>query len=119
MNREDFVHAVKMVVYKGAAKGTIDLLTKPPGKRPALELQKLGQWFQSLRPEDRNAVIQVADLAANQATYNFLLILDGLLAVEGSGAKGQLELIYDDGKMRLSLNGKGAEELSMLFKDES
>jgi hypothetical protein len=57
-------------------------------------------------------------MAADQATYNFLLVLDGLLAFEGGGEKGQLQLMYDDGKKRLSLSGHDTQELSGIYKEE-
>jgi len=116
MNTKDFVEAVRAAVYNSATKGTVDVLKRPPGRSPDAELVKLSEWYHQLIFEDRENIAQVADMAAKQATYNFLLILDGLLVVEAVGEKGKLELSYDDGSTRTRLNDENFSQLSSLFK---
>lgn len=116
MNAQDFVEVVKTAVYGGAVKGTLDVLQRPPGRCPDASLIELNQWFSRLGAEDHRKLIQVIELAADQASYNFLLVLDGLLAVEPAGKKGELELSYSDGITRTRLNSENAVELSSLFK---
>lgn len=117
MTPEEFVRAVDVVVHKAAATGTVDILQKPPGRRPSPELAELSRWFHGLGPDDKAAVSRVASLAAGQATYNFLLVLDGILAVEPAGEKGSLGLYYEKGEARAQLNGAADEQLSFLFKE--
>jgi hypothetical protein len=116
MNTIDFIRAIRAAVHRNAAKGIVEVLHGPSGRRPERRLVELSQWFRGLSQEDRDAVARVADLAADQATYNFLLVLDGLLPIEPAGPKGRLELIYDDGTTRTRLNGKDVGELSASFK---
>ncbi len=116
MNTKDFVEAVRAAVYNAATKGTVDVLERPPGRSPDAELVKLSEWYHHLISEDRENILRVADMAAKQATYNFLLILDGLLTVESVGSKGKLELSYNDGSARTRLNDESANQLSSLFK---
>ena len=116
MNAEDFVKAIRTAVCNAAANGTVEILKHPPGRKPVAELTRLSDFYHRLSPEDRENVAGVADLVADQATYNFLLILDGLLAVEPVGAKGRLDLLYDDGVARTRLNDVNKDHLSSLFK---
>jgi hypothetical protein len=118
MKAEDFVEAVRIAVYEDAVKGIIDYLRKPPGRRPDPQSVELSAWFNRLKSADRDALEKVADLAARQATYNFLLVLDGLVAIEDVGPKGELELIFRKGKTRLRLNDKSGEQLTALFKEK-
>jgi hypothetical protein len=116
MNTQEFVNAVRTAVYDAAAKGTVAVLKRPPGRRPDAEMLRLSDWYKRLNSEDRENLSRLVDMAASQTTYNFLLILDGLLAVEPAGTKGKLELFYDDGKTRTRLNDENANQLSFLFK---
>jgi len=117
MNTQTFTQAIKKTVYDAAAKGVVEVLHKPAGRRPDPELVRLSQWFNSLNAQDQQAVARVANLAADQATYNFLLVLDGLVTVEPVGEKGKLELFYDNGKERTQLNDENTDQLSSLFKN--
>ena len=119
MNTHAFVDAIKTVVCRGAAKGTLDMLQQPSGRRPDPELLRLSQWFQGLSLADRQTVAAVVELAATQTTYNFLLVFDGLLAVEPPGKKGKIELFYRDGKTQTPLNDESIDTLSALFKERA
>lgn len=117
MNTDEFMRSIKVAVYKAAAAGTVEALKKPPGRRPDPGLVACSEWFNTLRPKDRDAVAQVVDMAAKQATYNFLLALDGLIALEPRGPKGKLELFFSKGDVRVRLNDQSDEFLSSLFKE--
>ncbi|MPZ41623.1 MAG: hypothetical protein GEU95_26980 [Rhizobiales bacterium] len=117
MNQRDFVRAIKTAVYKAAAKGTIDLLRKPPGRRPDPELIELSEWFNGLRSKDQDTCTRAVDFAARQATYNFLLVLDGLVAIEPAGPKGRIDVLYENGGTPTRLNDENADQLSFLFKE--
>jgi hypothetical protein len=117
MNAQMFIRAIKTVVCKAAAIGTLDSLQRPAGRRPAPELVTLSQWFHNLSTEDRENLARVVHMAANQTAYNFLLALDGLLAIEPAGAKGRLKLYYGDENACSQLNDECAQQLSALFKE--
>src|SRR5579862_9089927 len=101
MNKEDFVARIKEVAYHAAARGTVAVLQKPPGRSPDPQLVALSGWFNKLGSSDRETVTRVADLAANQAVYNIFLVLDGLLAIEAAGPKGKLELVFENESVRI------------------
>jgi hypothetical protein len=117
MNQRDFVRAIKTAVYKDAAKGTIDALQKPPGRRPDPELVELSEWFNGLSSKDQDTCARAIDSAARQATYNFLLVLDGLAAIEPAGPKGRINVLYENGDTSTRLNNENADQLSFLFKE--
>src|SRR5262245_45270248 len=116
MDTSEFVEAIRVAVYKAAAKGTMSTLAKPPGRRPHPDLVTCSNWFNGLKPEDRDFVAWIVDMAAKQATYNFLVALDGLTALEPPGPKGKLELFFSKGGVRVRLNDEREEWLSSLFK---
>ena len=119
MNPKAFVDAIKIAVLRDAAEGTMQVLERPPGRRPASEIQELSKWFQRLSATDRDALAKVTKFAARQAVHNFLALLDGIAAFEPIGPKGKLELYYVKDGSRTLLNDENAEELTSLFKEES
>lgn len=117
MTPDEFVHALDVAVHEAAATGTMEALRKPPGRRPDPDLVELSRWFHGLGPDDKAAVSRVADLASKQATYNFLLVLDGLLAIEPQGEKGRICLYYEKGESRTQLSGDNETMLTVLFRE--
>ena len=116
MNSEAFVKAIKKAVCETAADGTIKLLQRPPGRRPDAQLVALSDWYLGLSSLDRANVAKAVGMAADQATYNFLSALDGLLAIEPMGPKGRLELFHRNGNEATLLNSDDEEELTILYK---
>jgi hypothetical protein len=116
MNGRDFVRAIKLTVQEGAVKGTLNALRVPQGRLPAPEGIRRKQWFHALGEDDRQMVVELIREAAGQATYNFLLVLDGLLAIESTERKGTLLLYYAEGQQRTLLNDGVKEALTVLFK---
>lgn len=116
MNSEQFVNAVKIVAQKGAANGVIGAIKSPPGRKPDANLAELSEWYNRLSDLEKQKVAAVVNVVADQAVYNVLLILDGVLAIEPAGQKGKLELIYDNGLKRELLNDMDRTSLSSLFK---
>jgi hypothetical protein len=119
MMPREFVEAVKVAVQRGAETGLRTVLKQPPGRRPDPRLSALSSWYTALAPDDRAMVDAVLDLAAEQATYNFLLVLDGLIAVESFGGKGRLLLLHEGSGIRTLLNDPKGEQLTSIFKEEA
>lgn len=118
MNANEFIKVVRIAVYSAAVNGTVDVLEHPPGRKPSEDIVELSRWYNGLSVEDRECVSRVAKISAGQAVYNFLLILDGLLAIESSSPKkGRLELLYNDGLKLIRLNDDNVCQLSSLFKE--
>jgi hypothetical protein len=109
---EEFVEAIRLVVLDGARRSTISTLEAPPGRKPRTELLERSDWYHSLAETDKVMVQAVIRDAAHAATFGFLCVLDGVSAIEPSGPKGELQLIYrapDGGDV--TLNGEGHEDL--------
>jgi hypothetical protein len=119
MTPEEFIHAIDIAVHQAAAIGTIEVLKKPPGRRPDPGLVELSQWFHGLGPEGKLAVSRIVNLASDQATYNFLLVLDGVTAIEPAGKKGSLALLHESEAQTVRLNDAEGIPLGSLFKDVS
>jgi hypothetical protein len=56
----------------------------------------MSHWYKALDANGQRMAEQVAEMAARQAVFGFLSILDGSRQVETGGAKGHLELRYID-----------------------
>ncbi|HKQ39496.1 MAG TPA: hypothetical protein VJ063_15570 [Verrucomicrobiae bacterium] len=116
MNTQQFIGAIKEAVYEQAFLGLIEALKSPPGRRPDPRLLKLSDWYHSLTPDAQAMASELTKAAAKQATYNFLLLLDGLLAAEARGEKGEFQLFYTKDGISAILNPRSENPLSNIFK---
>jgi hypothetical protein len=117
MNALEFVTAVIAIAQNGAKHDILGALAQPPGRSPDPGLVVLSEWFTHLPESEQSHVRSALGLAVRQATYNFLLILDGLVAIEPAGEKGRLELFFEKAGERILLNAPDVQELSYLFKE--
>jgi hypothetical protein len=117
MDAREFVSNLRLAVQQTAARSILSTLERPPGRKPEARLVQLSQWFNDLDVLDREMVAEAVALAAEQTTYNVLLVLDGSLAIVSAQDQGQLELFYVDAEGRTRLNDPDGEELTALFKD--
>lgn len=115
MNSAEFIKATK-VVAASALTGLIKAIEKPPGRTPAPSLVRISDLFHRLSEDDRKIFGEALELAAGQATDNFLLILDGALAIESGPEKGELELYYKSGTDRVRLNDPEDAPLNEIFR---
>src|SRR6516165_825522 len=97
MTREDFVKAIKTEALDTAVRDTILDLEDPPGRKPGPSLAAVHRWYQTLDPESRKFVEQVARMSAESATFGVMAILDGVRAFEPGNDKGDLVLEYRKG----------------------
>ena len=67
MTSEEFVRAVKMQTSDAAARGTLQILKRPPGRKPSERLLRLSEWYKAL---NRLLKIQLP-LAADSALHVF------------------------------------------------
>jgi YD repeat-containing protein len=115
MTAREFVDIVRTVVVENAAVGALRNVSSPPGRKPSAELIEIGNWFRRLGQGEQEFARKLARIAAAQAGYNFLLLLDGLLATDD--AEGRLTLIYEATGQRVCINDPDRAALSALFKD--
>jgi len=119
MNAKSFVRALSTVVNRAVEGGAIDVLRSPPGRRPPSETIRMSQWFNQLSQSDQHNVSALLRLAAEQASYTFLGVLDGLVAVEPVGEKGKLVLSYEKDGDATVINDPQELPLTVLFKEKA
>jgi hypothetical protein len=94
MNAEEFIHAIKLAVRDAAITNTIDVLARPPGRRPSQQLLDQSQWYKSLDEQERSLLGDVLALAVDHAVFGFLCVIDGVRVVEDGPIKGEFQLSY-------------------------
>jgi hypothetical protein len=94
MNAEEFIHVIKWVVRDAAIINTIDVLARPPGRRPSQELLDQAKWYKSLSGQERSLLADVLAQAVDDAVFGFLCVIDGVRVVEDGPIKGQFQLSY-------------------------
>jgi hypothetical protein len=82
MNAEEFIEGIQINVYKSAIKGVVKNLSDPPGRKPRKDLVELSTWFNQLTDEDREQVAGAVRLAAYQATFGMMAVLDGVRVID-------------------------------------
>ena len=117
MTPERFVSVVAEVVRDGAANCVLANVAQPPGRGPKRDLVAASEWFDRLGDQDRDFVARLCRETADAATFQFLCVLDGVVAIEEAGEKGTLVLQYvaPDGETRV-LNDEQDEFLHDLLR---
>ena len=71
MNAEEFIHVIKLVVRDAAITDTIDVLARPPGRKPSQELLNQAEWYKSLSQQERSLLADVLARAVDCAVFGF------------------------------------------------
>jgi len=99
MTPEEFVEALRSAAIDAAVEGTVAGLERPPGRRPAKELVEASHWYGALTAADRAMVTRVLQMAAHQAVFGVLAVLDGARIIENDPQKGEFRLtLKKDGR---------------------
>ena len=82
-----FLKDLLLEVYSATIEVTRSLLIQgPPGRRPLAQRVELKRWFDTLKQDDRDLVLRVAQYTARTALFRMLVLLDGAtgkLALDG------------------------------------
>jgi hypothetical protein len=113
MTPEIFISTLRTQVCNGAVEAVVAALAAPSGKEPSQRDVQLSDWYNEQPSSVQDRVREVIEEAVEQATFNFLAVLDGVAPV-GSG-EARLELSAADGHNRMMLNNPSGEELHRLF----
>lgn len=117
MTAEEFVAGVRRVVLDAAVSDTVAIVRTPPGRRPSRELVELSGWFNALSDDDRGMVQRMLEMAARQAVFGLLSVIDGSRQVEaGTGPRGHFELRYIRDGSEETLSGPDGEVLHELLE---
>lgn len=94
MDSQEFIDVLRIVVRDVAASGVLDVLEKPPGRKPDRALQERARWYGSLNEDQKRILSAVVLHAVDSAIFGFLCVLDGVRAIENGQRRGRLELRY-------------------------
>jgi hypothetical protein len=78
----------------------------------------LSEWFTQLPREDEERVRATIQLAAGQAVFGMLAVLDGVRSIAEAGEAGSLELRYTRQAESVLLNDPAAVPLHDLFVEQ-
>lgn len=106
MTPTQFVDSIRVSVLESAVVGSQQLLTRPPPDPVGAHLQEVSEWVKSLSEREREYILRIIQLAAGQATFGFLAVLDGVRAIEVGSSSGLLELRFLNDKESVVLNPK-------------
>lgn len=115
MTSNEFIEVLKKVVYKGSVNGAINILTKPPGRKPPKELSEMSEFYNSLSSEQRSLINRIIDMSCEETLFGMLCVLDGVRAIEDGENKGHLSLFYENENSKVLLNDSDAEYLHDLI----
>ncbi len=94
MTPEEFVSAVESEVRRSAIEGVLISVTKPPGRRVSVAERARADWVNSLNADETVFLQSVIKDAVDHAVFGFLCAIDGVRALDSSGANGEFELVY-------------------------
>jgi hypothetical protein len=84
MDAEDFVTGVRTAVFESSIKATLATVGEPVGKAPTEERLDLAEWYNGLGDADSARARELVRLAADQAVFGMLAVLDGVRTVHNS-----------------------------------
>jgi len=92
MDSQQFIDLLRVVVRDGAASEVMNVLQKPPGRRPPEDLVERSKWYSSLDDDQKRILSSIVLDAADRAVFGFLCVIDGVRSIENESEKGRLEL---------------------------
>ncbi|RMS15194.1 hypothetical protein [Pseudomonas coronafaciens] len=104
MTPQEFVDVIRLVVSDAAISDTIDVISSPPGRRPDKKLVEISEFYNQQDTAEKKHIEEIIKKSVEEAVFGFFCVLDGVRAIEDSGRKGELSLIYE-GNMTTKLNG--------------
>ena len=115
MNADDFVHAIKLYVRDTSISDTIDLIRKPPGRRPRKKHVELSNWFNQLSEHEKLMASSVIEEAVDTALFGLFCVLDGVRTIEDSEEKTIFQLYGMKGGRNILINKEDEESLHDRF----
>jgi hypothetical protein len=115
MTREEFVERMFHEAVVSGVNSCIDLLQRPPGRKPHPSDSKDSSWFNDLNSTDKEFVQRCMARSAEMALFSVFTVLDGVSVIEDRGPKGEFKLFYEKGGQRILLNAPDDEMLHDLM----
>jgi hypothetical protein len=104
MDAEQFIDAIRQVVYQSAIDGTLQTLTNPSGRDYRQKVADRTAWARSLDEESQRHLRSAITIAAHSAVFGFLCVLDGVRQIENEPGRGTLELTHKSSRGEVLLN---------------
>ncbi|MFN7942391.1 MAG: hypothetical protein U0X73_12400 [Thermoanaerobaculia bacterium] len=116
MTPEEFVEALKIHARDASVANTLKRIAAPQVRNPSAERVEMAQWYQSLNDNARRILGEVIRMAAHDAVFGALCILDGVRVVTPVETRGSFLLFHDLSGQQTRLNDpKGSDFLHDLF----
>lgn len=117
MEKGNFIRLVEKYARDPAVKGSLNILAKPPGRKPRQRHVELSTWYNSLNESEREKVKSIAEMTLDLGFFNLLCLLDGVTILSPEYKNGRFELFFRDGNQANLINdeGKDTEELHDLY----
>lgn len=114
MNKTDFVEVINLVVLQSGTSAIKKIMEKPPGSTPQEKHLAISAFYHSLNEGQKTLVELIVNESARAAVFNFLCVLDGVVAIENEN-KGVLKLYYENNGEKVLLNNSNEEFLHDLL----
>ncbi len=109
MTPNDFVETIRALAMGAAVDDTVAVLARQPGRRPSPDLVELSTWYQELDNRGQERLRSAIELAARQAVFGVLAIIDGARAA--SDEAGAFELTFRSERGVVPISGAGGAVL--------
>jgi len=117
MNAEQFVEAIRLYVADSAIKSTAEILSAPPGRKPAKQLLINSQWYNSLDTQSKEQVEAIVARAVHDAIFSFMSVLDGASVIDEDHSEFQLICVNPLNGSKVQLTGsEDSDSLHELYK---
>lgn len=115
MNGEEFVKAIKISVRESTINGSINMLEKPPGRKPRQKNLTQSEWYHNLSEGDNAMLKSIISEVVDASLFGFFAVLDGVRAFEDREDKGTLKLFYRNTSEEVLLNNPDEEYLHDIY----
>lgn len=117
MNAEQFVKAIRAQVADSVIESIPELLSNPPGRKPAKQLLDSSQWFKSLDDQSKKEVMLIVSRAVHDALFSFMCVLDGVSVIDKQHSEFQLFCVNSFSGASTQLSGSDENDsLHELYK---
>ena len=117
MNAEQFVEAIRLSVADSVIQSTPEILSVPPGRKPAKQLMASSQWYNSLDTQNKEQVMAVVAMAVHDAIFSFMCVLDGASVIDEAHSEFQLFSVNPSDGSKTQLSGlEDSDSLHELYK---
>ena len=117
MDNDQFIELVRLLVSKLGMQAVKQNITKPAGRSPQAKYLVMSSFYNSRNNEEKEIVDLIIKESVDTAIFQFLCMLDGVIAIENE-KEGGLKLYYESNSKRVLINDPDHDYLHDIFKSE-